>query len=112
MQIIHDINCLATEVCGDYLQHVLQLLSSCSSDDLDLVKQSILQGGKSLTDLVPLVISAIVETLVEKSIEVSFSLVLVRPCYDLLEKEFKLYVVMNVGFETAKGDNRNLQDDE
>lgn len=67
--IIHDINCLATEVCGDYLQHVLQLLSSCSSDDLDLVKQSILQGGKSLTDLVPLVISAIVETLVEKSIE-------------------------------------------
>ncbi|GMN56648.1 hypothetical protein TIFTF001_025753 [Ficus carica] len=67
--IIHDINCLATEVCGDYLQHVLQLLSSCSCDDLDLVKQSIFQGGKSLTDLVPLVISAIVETLVEKSVE-------------------------------------------
>ncbi|EXC04126.1 Conserved oligomeric Golgi complex subunit 2 [Morus notabilis] len=34
--IIHDLNCLATEVCGDYLQHVLQLLSSCPSDVLDL----------------------------------------------------------------------------
>ncbi|XP_024027150.1 conserved oligomeric Golgi complex subunit 2 isoform X2 [Morus notabilis] len=67
--IIHDLNCLATEVCGDYLQHVLQLLSSCPSDVLDLVKQSILQSGKSLTDLVPLVINTIVETLVEKSVE-------------------------------------------
>lgn len=72
LQIIHDIKFLATEVCGDYLQHVLQLLSSLSGDALDLVKQSILQAGKSLNDLVPLVINTIVETLVEKAVEVNF----------------------------------------
>ena len=72
LQIIHDINLLATEVCGDYVHQVVQLLSSCSGDSLDPVKQSILQAGKSLNDLVPLVINTIVETLVEKSVEVSF----------------------------------------
>ncbi|XP_065873329.1 conserved oligomeric Golgi complex subunit 2 [Euphorbia lathyris] len=67
--VIHDLTCLATEVCGDYLDHVLQLLSSCSGDILGLVKQSILQGGKSLNDLAPLAINAIVEALVEKAVE-------------------------------------------
>ncbi|KAL5543938.1 hypothetical protein UlMin_007722 [Ulmus minor] len=67
--IIHDISCLSKEICGDYLQHVLQLLSSCSAEVLDLVKQSILQGGKSLTDLEPLVINTIVGTIVEKCVE-------------------------------------------
>lgn len=71
LQIIHDINCLMEEVCGDYLGHVLAVLKSCSSEVLDLVKQSILQGGNSLRVLQPLVISSIVETLVEKSVEVS-----------------------------------------
>lgn len=74
MQIIHDISCLATEVSGDYLTHVLQLLASCSSEVLDLVKQSILDGGKSLSSMLPLVISTIVEALVEKAVEVSFTL--------------------------------------
>lgn len=72
-QIIHDINCLAMEVSGDYLEHVLQNLSSCSADVHDLVKQSISQGGKSLNDLIPLVINTIVDTLVEKSDEVRYS---------------------------------------
>ncbi|XP_015866985.2 conserved oligomeric Golgi complex subunit 2 isoform X1 [Ziziphus jujuba] len=67
--IIHDINCLAMEVDGDYLEHVLQLLSSCPSDALNLVKQSISQGGKSLNDLIPKVINTIVAALVEKSDE-------------------------------------------
>ena len=71
MQIIHDINCLVTEVCGDYLDHVLQLLSSCSIDILDLVKKSILQGGKSLNGLIPLAINAITEALVDESVKVS-----------------------------------------
>ncbi|KAJ9140181.1 hypothetical protein P3X46_030858 [Hevea brasiliensis] len=69
--IIHDITYLATEVCGGYLDHVLQCLSSCSPDILDLVKQSILQGGKSLNDLAPLAINAIIELLVDKAVEVS-----------------------------------------
>ncbi|KAJ9163878.1 hypothetical protein P3X46_023505 [Hevea brasiliensis] len=67
--IIHDITCLAKEVCGDYVDHVLQCLSSCSADILDLVKQSILQGGKSLNDLAPLAINAIIEALVDKAVE-------------------------------------------
>ena len=74
LQIIHDLNCLASEVCGDYLGQVLQILSSCSAAVLDSVKQSILHGGKSLEDLVPLVINTIIEALVEKSVEVSYNL--------------------------------------
>lgn len=71
LQIIHDLNCLVEEVCGDYLGHVLGLLKSCPREVLDLVKQSILQGGDSLKVLQPLVINSIVETLVDKSVEVS-----------------------------------------
>ncbi|XP_059657376.1 conserved oligomeric Golgi complex subunit 2-like [Cornus florida] len=67
--IINDLNGLAVEICGDYLGHVLELLNSCSTEVLDLVKQSILQGGNLLKDLVPLVMNAIIETLVEKSVE-------------------------------------------
>ncbi|CAH9106187.1 unnamed protein product [Cuscuta epithymum] len=67
--IIHDLKCLAEEVCGAYLNHVLELLKSCPSQVLEFVKQSILQGAKSLNDLVPLVISAVVETIVERAVE-------------------------------------------
>ncbi|EEF51806.1 conserved oligomeric Golgi complex subunit 2 [Ricinus communis] len=67
--IIHDLTCLATVVCGDYLDHILQLLSPSSADVLDLVKQSILQSGKSLNDLAPLAINAIIETLVNRAVE-------------------------------------------
>lgn len=71
-QIIHDLNCLESEVCSDYLGHVLELLSSCSTEVVDLLKRSILQGGKSLKDLVPRVINSVIETLVEKSVEVNY----------------------------------------
>ncbi|KAJ0080036.1 hypothetical protein Patl1_24473 [Pistacia atlantica] len=67
--VIHDITCLATEVSGDYLVHVLRLLSSCSTEILVLVKQSILDGGKSLSTTLPLVINTIIEGLVEKAVE-------------------------------------------
>ncbi|KAJ4838487.1 Conserved oligomeric Golgi complex subunit 2 [Turnera subulata] len=67
--IIHDINLLAAEVSGDYLQDVIRLLSPCSADILTLVKQSILQSGKSLNDLAPLAASAIIEALVDKAVE-------------------------------------------
>ncbi|TXG51298.1 hypothetical protein EZV62_023822 [Acer yangbiense] len=67
--ILHDTNCLASEVCGDYLAHVLQLLSSCPAEVLDLVKQSIIQGGRALNALQPSVINTIVGTLVEKAVE-------------------------------------------
>ncbi|XWS75354.1 hypothetical protein CRYUN_Cryun01aG0079600 [Craigia yunnanensis] len=67
--IIHDINCLAKEICGAYLDHVLQVLSSFSTEVLDLVKQSILYCGRSLDDLLPLIINTIKEALVQKSFE-------------------------------------------
>ncbi|KAJ9568385.1 hypothetical protein OSB04_004351 [Centaurea solstitialis] len=65
--IIHDLDHIAAEVCGSYVEDVLEILNSCSTEEvLDLVKHSILQGGKSLKDLVPSVIDSIIETLVEK----------------------------------------------
>ncbi|CAL5375228.1 unnamed protein product [Camellia sinensis] len=67
--IIYDLNCLVAEVSGDFLGHVSELLSSCSTEVLDLVKQSILQGGKSLKDLIPPVMNSIIGTVVEKSVE-------------------------------------------
>ncbi|KAK7265566.1 hypothetical protein RJT34_33187 [Clitoria ternatea] len=67
--VIHDIRCLEEQVHGDYLQHVLQLLSSCSPDILESVRQSILQGSQSLKSLEPFVIKTVVESLVEKSVE-------------------------------------------
>ncbi|XP_077213964.1 oligomeric golgi complex subunit-like protein [Tasmannia lanceolata] len=67
--VMHDIGCLVMEVNGDYLQHILQLLSSCSAEVLDIVKHSIVQGGKSLEDLVPDIMDTMIEALVEKSVE-------------------------------------------
>ncbi|KAF7135791.1 hypothetical protein RHSIM_Rhsim08G0188800 [Rhododendron simsii] len=67
--IIHDLNCLAERICGDFLGHVVEVLSSSSSEVLDLVKQSILEGGASLKDLIPKVINSIIQTVVEKSVE-------------------------------------------
>ncbi|XP_057785941.1 conserved oligomeric Golgi complex subunit 2 [Salvia miltiorrhiza] len=69
LYIIHDLNNLVEEVRDDYLDHVLGLLKSCSSEVLDLVKQSILQGSNSLKALQPPVINSIIEALVEKSVE-------------------------------------------
>lgn len=71
MQIIHDLDCLATVVSGNFLETVLQLLSSCTADVLDSVKHSVLHSGKSLNNLMPEVIGAIVASLVEKSVEVN-----------------------------------------
>ncbi|KAE8668942.1 elongation factor 1-delta 1-like isoform X1 [Hibiscus syriacus] len=67
--VIHDINCISKEISCSYLDHVLHVLSSCSAEVLDLVKQSILYCGKSLDDLLPLVINTIKEALVQKSVE-------------------------------------------
>lgn len=74
LQIIHDLNCLADRICGNFLGNVVELLSSSSSEVLDLVQQSILEGGASLKDLIPKVISSIIQTVVEKSVEVSYML--------------------------------------
>ncbi|CAN1802306.1 Conserved oligomeric Golgi complex subunit 2 [Linum perenne] len=67
--VIHDIKSLSTEVCGSYLEHIVKLLSSCSTDVIDLIRQSIVQGGKSLDDLAPLVMKAVIDTLKDKAEE-------------------------------------------
>ncbi|KAJ8646126.1 hypothetical protein MRB53_007874 [Persea americana] len=67
--VMHDIGCLVTELNGNYLEHVLQLLSSCPTEVLGILKQSILQGSKSLKDLIPIIMDTIIEALVEKSVE-------------------------------------------
>ncbi|XP_019708156.1 conserved oligomeric Golgi complex subunit 2 isoform X2 [Elaeis guineensis] len=67
--VMHDISFLVGELSGHYLGHVLQLLESCSAEVLDLVKQSILQAGKALENLLPIVMDTMIEAIVEKSIE-------------------------------------------
>ncbi|KAL9677212.1 hypothetical protein QQ045_005440 [Rhodiola kirilowii] len=67
--ILHDLNRLKLDISGDYLQLVQQCLSSCSSNTLDLIKQSILEGAKSLNTLVHDVIETVVQALFEKSVE-------------------------------------------
>ena len=56
LRIIRDLNYLVEELRGDYLGHVLGLLKSCSSEVLDLVKQSSLQGSNSLKVLQPSIV--------------------------------------------------------
>ncbi|KAJ4974413.1 hypothetical protein NE237_007587 [Protea cynaroides] len=67
--VMHDIDYLVNELGNDFLNHVLRLLASCSIEVLDLVKQSLLQCGRSLKDLVPLILNTMIEALVEKSVE-------------------------------------------
>ncbi|KAI3978027.1 hypothetical protein MKX01_032404 [Papaver californicum] len=67
--VMHDIDCLVTELEGNYLDHVFQQLGSCPSEVRDLIKHSIVQGGKVLNDVVPRIMDTMTESLVEKSKE-------------------------------------------
>lgn len=67
--VVHDVGFLVTELTGDYLEHVLQLLESCTVEVRDLVKQSVLQAAKSLENLLPALKETMIESIVEKSVE-------------------------------------------
>uniref|UniRef100_A0A1J3DP33 Conserved oligomeric Golgi complex subunit 2 n=1 Tax=Noccaea caerulescens TaxID=107243 RepID=A0A1J3DP33_NOCCA len=67
--VIHDVNFLIAEVCGDYLGHVSHYISSCSIEVLDVVRMSMLQGGDKLKEVLPLVTNTIIEVIVDKSVE-------------------------------------------
>ncbi|MCL7027685.1 hypothetical protein MKW94_025330 [Papaver nudicaule] len=67
--VMHDIDCLITELEGNYLDHVFQQLGSCPSEVHDLIKHSIVQGGKVLKDVIPRIMDTMTESLVEKSKE-------------------------------------------
>lgn len=70
MQVIHDVNCLISEVRGDYVGHISHYLSSCSSEVLDVVRKSMLQGVESLENVLPLLKKTIIEVIVDQSVEV------------------------------------------
>lgn len=86
LYIIHDVKLLADEVCGDYIGHVMKLLSSCPSEVLDPVKQSMLQSAKSLENMIPLVIKSIIDALVEKSVEALLQLKGISATYRMTNK--------------------------
>lgn len=68
--MFHDISVLISELSGDFLGHVSQLLSSCSYEVIGLVKESITQAGQSLEQLQPVILDIMIEAIVEKSVEV------------------------------------------
>ncbi|KAK9748308.1 hypothetical protein RND81_02G049400 [Saponaria officinalis] len=65
--ILHDVKVLVNEVRGDYVGQVMEVLSSCPSEVLEPIKQSILLSGKTLEDVVPLATDSITRTLFAKS---------------------------------------------
>ncbi|KAF3531172.1 hypothetical protein DY000_02038231 [Brassica cretica] len=67
--VIHDVNDIVSEVCGDYLGHISRRLSSCSTEVLDVVRTSMLQGGDKLKEVLPLLTNTIIEIIVDKSVE-------------------------------------------
>ncbi|CAN7114444.1 hypothetical protein HID58_008823 [Brassica napus] len=67
--VIHDVNCIVSEVRGDYLGLISHYLSSCPSEVLDVVRKSMLQGVESLENVLPLVKKTIIEVIVDKSVE-------------------------------------------
>ncbi|KAH0470863.1 hypothetical protein IEQ34_000586 [Dendrobium chrysotoxum] len=67
--VIHDVGFLVAELRGNFLTHVLQLLESCSTEVLDLVRRSILQAVTSLNDTLPIVKNSMVEGIAERSFE-------------------------------------------
>jgi conserved oligomeric Golgi complex subunit 2 len=47
------------------------LLSPCSDGVIQVVKESIVQAGQSLQQLLPAILDIMIESIVEKSVEVS-----------------------------------------
>ncbi|XP_021736339.1 conserved oligomeric Golgi complex subunit 2-like [Chenopodium quinoa] len=91
LYIIHDVKILVDEVCGNYIGHVMEILSSCPAEVMDPVKQSILQSAKSLEDMVPSVIKSIVDMLVEKSVEALLQLKGISATYRMTNKPLPIH---------------------
>ncbi|CAN6464833.1 unnamed protein product [Victoria cruziana] len=67
--VLHDVGALVSEITGEFLVKVLQLLASCPAEVLAQVKKCISQSAKKLEDLAPAVMDTMIDTLVEKSVE-------------------------------------------
>jgi conserved oligomeric Golgi complex subunit 2 len=69
--VFHDVSVLMSELSEDFIRHVSQLLSPCSDVVIQVVKESIIQAGQSLQQLLPAILDIMIESIVEKSVEVS-----------------------------------------
>ncbi|KAF3328523.1 conserved oligomeric Golgi complex subunit 2-like protein [Carex littledalei] len=65
--VFHDVSVLISELSEDFIVHVSQLLSSCSDEVTQLVRESIAQAGKSLQQLLPIMLDIMIDSIVEKS---------------------------------------------
>ncbi|XP_020580665.1 conserved oligomeric Golgi complex subunit 2 [Phalaenopsis equestris] len=84
--VIHDVGFLFSELSGNYLRHVLELLESCSTEVLDLVRRSILQAATSLNDTLPILKDMMVEGIAERSFEDLKQLKGITATYRLTDK--------------------------
>jgi hypothetical protein len=73
LQVMHDVHGIISELSesGNFIGHVHQLLSSCPTEVLNLVKQSILQAVEPLKELLPAIMNVMIGVIVRKSNEVS-----------------------------------------
>ncbi|KAJ3703523.1 hypothetical protein LUZ61_007228 [Rhynchospora tenuis] len=67
--VFHDVSVLISELSGNFLEHVSQLLSNCSDEVVQLVRESIAQASQLLQQLLPVILDIMIESIVEKSVE-------------------------------------------
>ncbi|KAJ4794704.1 Conserved oligomeric Golgi complex subunit 2 [Rhynchospora pubera] len=67
--VFHDVSVLISELSGNFLEHVSQLLSNCSDEVVQLVRESIAQAIQLLQQLMPVILDIMIESIVEKSVE-------------------------------------------
>ncbi|KAJ4752312.1 Conserved oligomeric Golgi complex subunit 2 [Rhynchospora pubera] len=67
--VFHDVSVLISELSGNFLGHVSQLLSNCSDEVVQLVRESIAQAIQLLQQLMPVILDIMIESIVEKSVE-------------------------------------------
>ncbi|GJN22672.1 hypothetical protein PR202_gb10260 [Eleusine coracana subsp. coracana] len=70
-KVMHDVHAVIGELSesGNFIGHVHQLLASCPTEILNLVKQSILQAVEPLKELLPAIMNAVIGVIVKKSNE-------------------------------------------
>ncbi|PKA55238.1 hypothetical protein AXF42_Ash003875 [Apostasia shenzhenica] len=67
--VMHDVGFLINELSGRYLEHVLHLLETCSTDVLVLVRRSISLAVSSLEASLPAVMDALIDGIAERCVE-------------------------------------------
>ncbi|KAL5705148.1 hypothetical protein ACHQM5_023489 [Ranunculus cassubicifolius] len=99
--VLHDTNCLITELGGDYLESVVKILSSCPNEILNMIKQSILQGVESLKNIAPQVMQRITTALVDRGVDVSELLTLISIHLHDYTK-FTLFIISKTIFQDLR----------